>query len=158
MDKNKSGNTKKIILVLVLLLVIGGIFGVVGILKKNSSLGVKIVKNDVSKITLEDYQNDALSLKKPAGWEVSAGGVGIYYAVRVYDPNDKTNRISKNRGMTTKEQVLKELGRFAEKCPERKIVCIDNDDAPVVINCVELDEDEEFWRYTMVRDEEANEI
>ena len=73
----------------------------------------------------------------------------------VYDPNDKTNRISKNRGMTTKEQVLKELGRFAEKCPERKIVCIDNDDAPVVINCVELDEDEEFWRYTMVRDEEG---
>lgn len=73
----------------------------------------------------------------------------------VYDPNDKTNRISKNRGMKTKEQVLKELGRFAEKCPEGKIVCIDNDDAPVVINCVELDEDEEFWRYTMVRDEEG---
>ena len=93
MDKNKSGNTKKIILVLVLLLVIGGIFGVVGILKKNSSLGVKIVKNDVSKITLEDYQNDALSLKKPAGWEVSAGGVGIYYAVRVYDPNDNNNQV-----------------------------------------------------------------
>ena len=93
MDKNKSGNTKKIILVLVLLLVIGGIFGVVGILKKNSSLGVKIVKNDVSKITLEDYQNDALSLKKPAGWEVSAGGVGIYYAVRLYDPNDNNNQV-----------------------------------------------------------------
>ena len=44
--------------------------------------------------------------------------------------------------MTTKEQVLEELGRFAERCPERKIVCLDNNDTPVFINCVEYDEDE----------------
>ena len=57
--------------------------------------------------------------------------------------------------MTTKEQVLEDLRRFAEKCPERKIVCLDNDGKPLFINCVELDEDEEFWRYTMVRDEKV---
>ena len=58
--------------------------------------------------------------------------------------------------MTTKEQVLGDLRRFAEKSRERKIVCLDNDDKPLFINCVELDEDEEFWRYTMVRDEEVD--
>ena len=57
--------------------------------------------------------------------------------------------------MSTKGQVLEDLGRFMEKCHERKIVCLDNDDTPVFINCVELDEDEEFWRYTMIRDEEG---
>ena len=34
--------------------------------------------------------------------------------------NDKTNRVSNKRVMTTKEQVLEDLGRFVEKCPERK--------------------------------------
>ena len=71
------------------------------------------------------------------------------------DLKDKTNPVSYKREMTIKEQVLEELGRFVEKCPEIKIVCLDNDDTPVYINCVELDEDEEFWRYTMVRDEEG---
>ena len=53
--------------------------------------------------------------------------------------------------MTTKEQVLKELGRFAEKSPERKIVCIDND-APVYINCVECDDEDDPSLYILTRD------
>lgn len=70
----------------------------------------------------------------------------------VYDPNDKTNQISKNRGMTTKEQVLEELGRFVEKYPERKIVCIDNDGTPVYINCVECDDEYDPSLYILTRD------
>lgn len=70
----------------------------------------------------------------------------------LYDPNDKTNRVSNKREMTIKEQVLEDLGRFVEKCPERKIVCLDNDDTPVFINCVECDEDEPS-QYILSKDE-----
>ena len=57
--------------------------------------------------------------------------------------------------MTTKEQVLENLRGFVEKCHDRKIVCLDNDAPPVFINCVECDEDDEFWRYTLTRDVEG---
>lgn len=68
------------------------------------------------------------------------------------DLKDKTNPVSYKREMTIKEQVLEELGRFVEKCPEIKIVCLDNDDTPVYINCVECDEDEPS-QYILTRDE-----
>ncbi|MBO7636097.1 MAG: hypothetical protein J6S89_05920 [Paludibacteraceae bacterium] len=54
------------------------------------------------------------------------------------------------------KDVLDDLNRFAEKCPERRIVCLDNDDTPVFINCVECDDEDEPWRYTLLRDEDEN--
>lgn len=54
---------------------------------------VKIVKNEVSEITLEEYTNNAFTMKKPKGWVVETGGSGIYYAIRVYDPNDDRNQV-----------------------------------------------------------------
>ncbi len=54
---------------------------------------VKIVKNEVSQITLEDYENDALSMKKPKGWEVTYGGDGMYYTISVYDKENPINKI-----------------------------------------------------------------
>lgn len=54
---------------------------------------VKIVKNEVSNLTLEEYTNDALTMKKPKGWVVETGGSGIYYAIRVYDPSDSRNQV-----------------------------------------------------------------
>lgn len=68
------------------------------------------------------------------------------------DLKDKTNQVSYKREMTIKEQVLEELGRFVEKCPERKIVCLDNDGTPVFINCVEYDEDEPS-QFILTKDE-----
>jgi hypothetical protein len=60
--------------------------------------------------------------------------------------------------MTTKEQVLEDLGRFAEKFPKRRIVCLDNNNTPVFINCVECDDEEEPCRYTLLRDEDEERV
>lgn len=54
---------------------------------------VKIVKNEVSQITLEDYENDALSMKKPKDWEVTYGGDGMFYTISVYDKENPINKI-----------------------------------------------------------------
>ena len=58
--------------------------------------------------------------------------------------------------MAVLKDVLDDLNRFVEKCPERRIVCLDNDDTPVFINCVECDDEDEPWRYTLLRDEDEN--
>ena len=54
-----------------------------GIIDGNSK--IKIVKNEVSNIKLEEYSSDVFSMKKQVGWKVEPGGEGIYYAIRVYD-------------------------------------------------------------------------
>ena len=54
-----------------------------GIIDGNSK--IKIVKNEVSNIKLEEYSSDVFSMKKPVGWKVEPGGEEIYYAIRVYD-------------------------------------------------------------------------
>ena len=60
------------------------------ILLKND---VKIVKNEASKITLEEYKTDNFTMKKPTGWNVETGGTGIFYAIRVYNPRNSNNQI-----------------------------------------------------------------
>ena len=58
--------------------------------------------------------------------------------------------------MATKKEALEELTRLADECPERRIVCLDDDDTPVFINGIEgpdLEEDDEPC-YILVRDEE----
>lgn len=59
--------------------------------------------------------------------------------------------------MATKKEALEELTRWAEKCPDRRIVCIDDDDTPVFINAVEGPdyEEEDEPCYILVRNEEA---
>ena len=57
----------------------------------NKDSSVKIVANEVNSLELEDYANDALSMKKPKGWQVEAAGTGMYYAIKVYDPSDTNN-------------------------------------------------------------------
>ena len=52
-----------------------------------------IVKTKASSLTLEDYSTDVFSMKKPQEWSVEAGGSGIYYAIRVYDPQNTNNQI-----------------------------------------------------------------
>lgn len=59
--------------------------------------------------------------------------------------------------MATKKEILEELGRLAEKEPERKIVCLDNEGVEVSINSVELDDWGEPWRYILTGDEDEKE-
>ena len=67
--------------------------GVKKIESKAKKEDVKIVNNKVSNLELEEYKNDAFSMKKPKGWKVETGGTGIYYAIRVYDEEDNRNQI-----------------------------------------------------------------
>lgn len=75
--------------------------------------------------------------------------IGIHLGEVVYDLNDKSNK----KERTTKKQVLEDLGRFAEKCPERRVVCIDNYDMPLFISGGDLDDYEEPWRYILASDD-----
>lgn len=52
-----------------------------------------IVKTKASSLTLEDYSTDVFSMKKPQGWSVETGGAGMYYAIKVYDPQDTNNQV-----------------------------------------------------------------
>lgn len=54
---------------------------------------VKIVANEASKLTLEEYKTDNFTMKKPTGWTVETGGTGIFYAIRVYDPQNTNNQV-----------------------------------------------------------------
>ena len=100
---NKKDNNEEITLNLKLdkkkfLYVLGEIV-VVLVIVLGVSLGgnvrdkVKIVKNDAQEVVLEDYTTDVFSMKKPKGWTVQAGGEGIYYAIRVVDPENDNNQI-----------------------------------------------------------------
>ena len=100
---NKKNNNEEITLNLKLdkkklLYVLGGIV-VILVIVLGVSLGgsgkdkVRIVKNDAQDIILEDYATDVFSMKKPKGWTVQAGGEGIYYAIRVVDPENDNNQI-----------------------------------------------------------------
>lgn len=51
---------------------------------------VKIRKNEVSKIELEDYKTNEFSIKKPKGWKVDTLGDYIHYTIKVYDPNNES--------------------------------------------------------------------
>ena len=54
---------------------------------------LKILQSEVSKITLEEYKSDIFSMKKPKGWTVETGGTGIFYTIRVYDPQNTNNQV-----------------------------------------------------------------
>ena len=56
----------------------------------NSDRNVKIVKSEVSKIELEDYNTSEFTIKKPKGWKVDTLGDYIHYTIKVYDPNNSS--------------------------------------------------------------------
>ena len=91
-DKNLIVMTCAILVVIVLIIV----FKFVGkgsgtlVTKDNS---VKIVANEISRLELEDFSNEAFTMKKPKGWQVETAGTGMYYAIKVYDPNQTNNAI-----------------------------------------------------------------
>ena len=86
-----------VIIVLAVMLINNNNKGSDGKLDKTGSKAkkenVKIVENEASKLTLEEYTSDTFSMKKPKGWTVETGGTGIFYTIRVYDPQNTNNQV-----------------------------------------------------------------
>ncbi len=57
---------------------------------KTSKGNVKIVANEVSKVTLEDYESDLFKIKIPKGWKVETIGDYIHFTIRAYNPENPT--------------------------------------------------------------------
>ena len=51
---------------------------------------VKIVKNAVSQITMENYSDTNFNIKIPKGWKVETIGDYIHYTIKVYNPENPT--------------------------------------------------------------------
>ena len=81
--KEKTKKTNIIIIISILVLVV--ISCIIGItLSLNNR--VKIVKNETSKITFDNYNNGLVSLKIPKGWEVMVAPADyIHYSFKVYN-------------------------------------------------------------------------
>ena len=104
MNENKKSKIWMIIaLIAIVIIVVLGVILVVSNNKKGDGVkktenmakseDVKIVENEASKLTLEEYKTDNFTMKKPTGWTVETGGTGIFYAIRVYDPQNANNQV-----------------------------------------------------------------
>lgn len=104
MNENKKSKIWMIIaLIAIVIIVILGVMFLNNNKKESDEVGkteksatkedVKIVANEASKLTLEEYKTDNFTMKKPTGWTVETGGTGIFYAIRVYDPQNTNNQV-----------------------------------------------------------------
>ena len=104
MNENKKSKIWMIIgLIAIVIIVIRGVMLLNNNKKESDEVGkteksatkedVKIVANEASKLTLEEYKTDNFTMKKPTGWTVETGGTGIFYAIRVYDPQNTNNQV-----------------------------------------------------------------
>lgn len=93
--------------ILVTIVIVAIILGIGGLIfskvNKNNNMSeaekiakkenVKIRENEVRQLTLEDYSTDVFSMKKPTGWTVEGAGIGVFYAIRAYDPQNTNNQV-----------------------------------------------------------------
>ena len=78
---------------------------------------VKIVKNEVSQITLEDYNdsNGNFKMKIPKGWKVETLGDYIHFTIKVYNPENPTYQFFfnlKSEGYNKSEAAKKWQQKF----------------------------------------------
>ena len=103
MDEKKYTKIGIIVTVIIVAIVLG-IGGLIYSKVKNNNTGndiqkiakkenVKIRENEVRQLTLEDYSTDVFSMKKPTGWTVEGAGIGVFYAIRAYDPQNTNNQV-----------------------------------------------------------------
>ena len=103
MDEKKYTKIGIIVTVIIVAIVLG-IGGLIYSKVKNNDMGndiqkiakkenVKIRENEVRQLTLEDYSTDVFSMKKPKGWTVEGAGIGVFYAIRAYDPQNTNNQV-----------------------------------------------------------------
>ncbi len=62
-------------------------------IKTNITDNVNVIEDNVSKLELEEYKTDNFTMKKPKNWKVETGGIDMYYAIKVYDPEDSRNQV-----------------------------------------------------------------
>lgn len=105
MNEDKKSKIWMIIALVAIVIIV--VLGVVLVVSNNNKEGdemkktensakaddVKIVENEASKLTLEEYKTDNFTMKKPTGWTVETGGTGMFYAIRVYDPQNANNQV-----------------------------------------------------------------
>ena len=103
MDEKKYTKIGILVTVIIVAIVLG-IGGLIYSKVKNNDMGndiqkiakkenVKIRENEVRQLTLEDYSTDVFSMKKPKGWTVEGAGIGVFYAIRAYDPQNTNNQV-----------------------------------------------------------------
>ena len=103
MDEKKYTKIGILVSVIIVAIVLG-IGGLIYSKVKNNDMGndiqkiakkenVKIRENEVRQLTLEDYSTDVFSMKKPKGWTVEGAGIGVFYAIRAYDPQNTNNQV-----------------------------------------------------------------
>lgn len=54
---------------------------------------VKITPSEAKQAKLVDYKTADFSMKIPKGWSVTAGGIGMFHAIRVTDPKNPINQV-----------------------------------------------------------------
>ena len=54
---------------------------------------VKITPSEATQTKLVDYKTSDFSMKIPEGWSVTAGGIGMFHAIRVTDPKNPINQV-----------------------------------------------------------------
>ena len=96
MKEYLSKNRLKIVIIILIIIIV--VFRFLNYKRDNVNYKTSSNKADVkvskiNSITLEDYNTDAFSMKKPKDWIVSSGGAGMYYAIKVTDPNNVNNSI-----------------------------------------------------------------
>ncbi len=97
--KESMKNNKTLLIVVAAVLTVLLVFGMLKLVDVITGSSIvtnsegKLKLRELEKIELEDYKSSVFSMKKPKGWQVSTGGDGIYYAIRVTDPTDSRNQI-----------------------------------------------------------------
>lgn len=62
-------------------------------LKELERKGLTVKTSEAKSLKLVDYENNELTMKIPEGYKVETAGTGMYYVLRVYDPNEERNQI-----------------------------------------------------------------
>lgn len=93
---NEIKNNKKLLIYLTIGIVVLIIFI---IFLSNQGRGkifekkLNIIESEANKIELVDYNHENFSMKIPKNWTVDTAGDGMYFAIRVFDPNDDRYQI-----------------------------------------------------------------
>lgn len=90
-DLKKITSNKPLLLAIIAIILVV-VFISIGV-KTSPESNLKIVPSETKNLTLEDYQNSAFTMKKPKGWTVESAGMGMYYAIKAYDPANTNNSI-----------------------------------------------------------------
>ena len=104
---NKIMTKKNIIIASVVLVFIAAIIIVFAVINSNDNasnpnkkevnklekMGLKVKENEVKSLNLVDYENNELTMKIPEGYKVETTGTGMFYVLKVYDPNEERNQI-----------------------------------------------------------------